>query len=96
MHAKTVIANREPQPFLRREVRGACRPSHIASTAIADERTRTNVCPIPAVHEFQTRTRGVSRIEGVTPIFPSQKCGTEGVALILVGGVARVSAAAKS
>jgi len=40
MRAKTVVANREPQPFLRRRARGACRPSHIASTATAEEPTR--------------------------------------------------------
>jgi len=39
MGAKTVIANREPQPFLLRGARGACRPSHIASTATAEEPT---------------------------------------------------------
>lgn len=39
MRAKTVIANREPQPLLRREARSACRPSHIASTATAEEPT---------------------------------------------------------
>jgi hypothetical protein len=41
MRAKTVIANREPQPLLRRGARSACRPSHIASTATAEERTTT-------------------------------------------------------
>jgi hypothetical protein len=39
MRAKIVIANREPQPFLRRGAAGTCRPSHIASTATAEERT---------------------------------------------------------
>jgi len=39
MRAKTVIASREPQPFFRRGARSACRPSHIASTATAEERT---------------------------------------------------------
>jgi len=39
MRGKTVIANRESQPFLQRGVRGACRPSHIASTTNAEERT---------------------------------------------------------
>lgn len=39
MRAKTVIANREPQPFLHRGARAACRPSHITSTATAEERT---------------------------------------------------------
>ncbi|MGA8808452.1 MAG: SymE family type I addiction module toxin [Thermoanaerobaculia bacterium] len=39
MHAKTVIANREPQPLLRRGARSTCGPSHIASTATAAERT---------------------------------------------------------
>jgi len=39
MRAKPVIANREPQPFLRREARSACRPSRIASTTNADEPT---------------------------------------------------------
>jgi hypothetical protein len=38
MRAKTVIANREPQPLLRRGARAACRPSHIAPTATAEER----------------------------------------------------------
>ena len=37
MRAKTVIANREPQPLLRRAARSECRPSHIASTATAEE-----------------------------------------------------------
>ena len=41
MRAKTVIANREPQPFLLRGARSACRASHIASTATA-ERPTTN------------------------------------------------------
>jgi hypothetical protein len=44
MRAKTVIANREPQAFLLRGARGACRPSHIASTATAQE-TTTNASP---------------------------------------------------
>lgn len=39
MRAKTVIANREPQPLLLRQARGARRPSHIASTTTANERT---------------------------------------------------------
>jgi hypothetical protein len=39
MRAKTVIANREPQPFLLRRARTACRASHIASTATAEART---------------------------------------------------------
>jgi toxic protein SymE len=39
MRATTVIANREPQPFLLLEPREACRPSHTASTVIAEERT---------------------------------------------------------
>jgi|GEM_PF-1281334 len=39
MRAKTVIANREPQPLPRRGTRAACRPSHIASSATAEERT---------------------------------------------------------
>lgn len=39
MRTTTVIANREPQPFLLREARDACRPSHTASTATAEERT---------------------------------------------------------
>jgi toxic protein SymE len=39
MRAKTVIANREPRPFLRPAACEACRPSHIASTATAEERT---------------------------------------------------------
>jgi hypothetical protein len=42
MRAKTVIANREPQPLLRRGAGSACRPSHIASTSTAEE-TTTNV-----------------------------------------------------
>jgi hypothetical protein len=37
MRAKTVIANREPQPLLRRGARSACRLSHIASTTTAEE-----------------------------------------------------------
>jgi toxic protein SymE len=41
MRATTVIENREPQPFV---LRGARRPSHIASTATAEERT-TNAPP---------------------------------------------------
>lgn len=40
MRAKTVIANREPQPFLRREARSVCRPSHISSTETTEEPTR--------------------------------------------------------
>jgi hypothetical protein len=39
MRAKTVIANREPQPLLRRGAVGTSLPSHIASTATAEERT---------------------------------------------------------
>jgi hypothetical protein len=39
MRAKTVIANREPQPLLRGGACAACRPSHIASTATAKEPT---------------------------------------------------------
>jgi toxic protein SymE len=39
MRAKTVIANRKPQPFRRRGARSACRPAPIASTATAEERT---------------------------------------------------------
>jgi hypothetical protein len=39
MRAKTVIANREPQPFLRRGARSARRPSYGASTATAEEPT---------------------------------------------------------
>jgi hypothetical protein len=39
MRATTVITNREPQPFLRRGARSACRPSHNASTATAEEKT---------------------------------------------------------
>jgi toxic protein SymE len=39
MRAKTVIANREPQPFLPRAARGTCRSPHIASTATGEERT---------------------------------------------------------
>ncbi|MEA2414575.1 MAG: Toxin SymE, type toxin-antitoxin system [Thermoanaerobaculia bacterium] len=39
MRAKTVVANREPQPLLRRGARSACRPPHIASTATAEEPT---------------------------------------------------------
>jgi hypothetical protein len=39
MRAKTVIANREPQPPLQRRARSACRPSHTASTATAEEQT---------------------------------------------------------
>jgi len=39
MHAKVVIANREPQPLLLHEARSACRPPHIALTATAEERT---------------------------------------------------------
>jgi len=39
MRAKTVIANREPQPILLRGTHSSCRPSHIASTATAEERT---------------------------------------------------------
>jgi toxic protein SymE len=39
MRAKTVTANREPQPLLLRGAHSACRPSHIASAATAEERT---------------------------------------------------------
>jgi hypothetical protein len=39
MRGKTVIANRGSQPFLLRGATGTCRPSHIASTATAEERT---------------------------------------------------------
>jgi hypothetical protein len=39
MRAKTVIANREPQPFLQRGAHSACRPSHIESNATAEEPT---------------------------------------------------------
>jgi len=39
MRAKTVIANREPQPPLLPGARGACQPSHTASTTTAEERT---------------------------------------------------------
>jgi hypothetical protein len=42
MRAKTDIANREPQPLLRRGAGSACQPSHIASTGTAEE-TTTNV-----------------------------------------------------
>jgi hypothetical protein len=40
MRAKTVIANREPQPLVLRRARGAHRSSHIASTTTANERTK--------------------------------------------------------
>ncbi|HEV7489055.1 MAG TPA: hypothetical protein VGQ65_25575 [Thermoanaerobaculia bacterium] len=39
MRPKTVIANREPQPFLPRRARGACRLSHVTSTTTAEEPT---------------------------------------------------------
>jgi toxic protein SymE len=39
MRAKTVIANREPQPLLRRAASSAYRPSHNASTATAEKPT---------------------------------------------------------
>lgn len=39
MRAKTVTANREPQPLLRRAARSAYRPSHNASTATAEKPT---------------------------------------------------------
>jgi hypothetical protein len=42
MRAKTVIANPEPQPLLRRGARAACRPLQIASTATAEERTQNS------------------------------------------------------
>ena len=39
MRAKTVIANRDSQPLLKREASSACRPSHNASTATAEKPT---------------------------------------------------------
>jgi hypothetical protein len=42
MRAKTFLANREPQRSLLPGARGACRPSHIASTATAEEGRRTH------------------------------------------------------
>src|SRR4051794_6370846 len=39
MRAKTVIANREPQPLLRGAARSACHPSRIARPATAEELT---------------------------------------------------------
>lgn len=39
MRAKTVVANREPQPLHLRGAAGTYRPSHIASTATAEEPT---------------------------------------------------------
>ena len=56
MRAKTVIANREPQPFLRRGARAACRPLHIASTATAEEPTTNAPGREPRKKDIRTLT----------------------------------------
>jgi hypothetical protein len=60
MRTKTVIANREPQPLLLPGPRTACLPSHIASTATAEERT-TNA-PRRELRRKDIRTLTVSML----------------------------------
>jgi hypothetical protein len=81
MRAKTVIANREPQPLLLREARSACRPLHIASTATAEERT-TNA-PRRERRKERIRTLTVSMLRRQRS---SRRSGHDRVPFVRVSG----------